>query len=66
MTAVHELNLANELGIPYAVICMVDNMANGLQEKELSYEQFREAVLKHEKTVEEVAGMILKHFVKKV
>lgn len=30
MTAAHEADFCNEHGLPYALLCMVDNAANGL------------------------------------
>ncbi|MBF0369836.1 MAG: MTAP family purine nucleoside phosphorylase [Magnetococcales bacterium] len=41
MTIASECILAGELGIPYAAICMVDNLANGLAEEALSYAAFK-------------------------
>lgn len=52
MTAAHEATLAIEVKIPYALICMIDNMghgktiflefiASGLATEELSMEQFQ-------------------------
>jgi len=38
MTLANEATLSNELGIPFAAICTVDNCANGLAEEVLSYE----------------------------
>jgi 5'-methylthioadenosine phosphorylase len=40
MTVASECILAGELGIPYAAICMVDNLANGVAEEELSVTEF--------------------------
>ena len=39
MTIASECVIAGELGLEYAAICMVDNLANGLAEGELSVEK---------------------------
>jgi purine nucleoside phosphorylase len=40
-----EIVLAQELDIPYALICMVDNVANGLDVKPLTEPEFRAGML---------------------
>jgi purine nucleoside phosphorylase len=40
MTIAAECILAGELGIPYAAVCMVDNLANGIADEPLSVEEF--------------------------
>jgi 5'-methylthioadenosine phosphorylase len=40
MTIASECIIAGELGIPYAAVCVVDNLANGLAEAPLSVEEF--------------------------
>lgn len=40
MTGASECVLAGELGIPYALVCVVDNLANGVGETTLSVEEF--------------------------
>jgi 5'-methylthioadenosine phosphorylase len=35
MTGAHEAMLAQELGIGYAIVCIVDNMANGLADEQV-------------------------------
>jgi len=40
MTVASECIVAGELGLPYATICVVDNLANGLAERPLSVEEF--------------------------
>lgn len=44
MTVASECILAGELEIPYAALCMVDNMANGLAPETLSFESFQAQV----------------------
>ncbi len=41
MTIASEAILAREAGLAYAVICTVDNLANGLEEDPLSVEEYR-------------------------
>lgn len=43
MTMATEATLAKELGIKYAGICSVDNYANGIDEKELSFKDIQRA-----------------------
>jgi 5'-methylthioinosine phosphorylase len=40
MTVASECIIAGELGLPYATICVVDNLANGLADRPLSVEEF--------------------------
>jgi 5'-methylthioadenosine phosphorylase len=40
MTIASECVLAGELGIPYAAVCVVDNLANGVGETALTMEEF--------------------------
>jgi len=40
MTAASECIVAQELGVPYAVVCVVDNLANGVAESPLTWEEF--------------------------
>jgi len=63
MTAAHEVALLSEQGMKSAMICMVDNYANGIVEKPLTMAEFREGVHKNEKTVEQVLDWMLEHFV---
>ena len=59
MTCAHEATLAKEAGLPYAVVCMVDNMGNGLGAKEVTYEEFKEGVRKNLQTMEKVLGIVV-------
>eukprot|EP01116_Phalansterium_solitarium_P002058 TRINITY_DN11911_c0_g1_i1.p1 TRINITY_DN11911_c0_g1~~TRINITY_DN11911_c0_g1_i1.p1 ORF type:complete len:261 (+),score=40.14 TRINITY_DN11911_c0_g1_i1:37-783(+) len=64
MTCAHEATLAAELQLPYALVCMVDNYANGINPLvELSLEQFRAGVALNLQTVERVLGLLLAKFV---
>jgi 5'-methylthioinosine phosphorylase len=40
MTVASECIIAGELGIPYAAVCVVDNLANGIADRPLSVEEF--------------------------
>jgi purine nucleoside phosphorylase len=40
MTIASECVIAGELGLPYAAVCIVDNLANGVGERELTVEEF--------------------------
>lgn len=40
MTVASECTLASEVGLPYAAICIVDNLANGLGERSLTMDEF--------------------------
>ena len=41
MTIASECVIAGELGLPYAAVCIVDNLANGVGERELTVEEFQ-------------------------
>ncbi|CAN8076517.1 unnamed protein product [Agarophyton chilense] len=62
MTGATEATLAKELGISYVILAMVDNMANGLTETELSKEQFNANVTKNLSVVEQCVASVLKRF----
>lgn len=59
MTAASEATLSKELEIPYAILAMVDNMANGLAGSELTHEQFKANVAKNQKTVEAATAAVI-------
>lgn len=52
MTAATEATMAAELAIPYAIIAMVDNFANGVEVNSLTAESFHSNVKKNLATVE--------------
>ncbi|KAI0566011.1 hypothetical protein FGB62_13g045 [Gracilaria domingensis] len=60
MTGATEATLAKELGISYAILAMVDNMANGLADTELTKEQFNANVAKNLNVVELCVAAVLK------
>lgn len=59
MTAASEATFAKELGIPYAILAMIDNMANGLAGSELTHEQFKANVAANQATVEKAVSAVL-------
>lgn len=59
MTAAAEITMARELSIPYAMLCMVDNLANGLEECPLSTEQFLANVKANLPSVESAVRAVL-------
>ena len=44
MTVASECILATEVGLPYAAVCVVDNLANGLGDTQLTLEEFNAGV----------------------
>ena len=40
MTMASECIVAGELGLSYAAVCIVDNLANGLGDQPLTWEEF--------------------------
>jgi 5'-methylthioadenosine phosphorylase len=59
MTAGQEIPLSNELDIPYATACMVDNFANGISPEPLTVEQFEETVRENQARMEALARRIV-------
>lgn len=51
MTMASEATIAEELGLPYASICSIDNYANGVVEKDLTTEQINKQVQCNSKTI---------------
>jgi 5-methylthioadenosine/S-adenosylhomocysteine deaminase len=62
MTCAHEATLCRELGLPYAVLCIIDNMANGIAGTEISYEEFHAGVKRNLSTMENILGLVLQRF----
>lgn len=59
MTGASEATMARELGLPYAMLAMVDNMANGLTGGELTEEEFRASVARNVGKVETAVQGVL-------
>lgn len=62
MTCGFEAALFRELSIPYALLCIVDNMANGISGTEISYEEFHAGVKKNLSTMETIFTKIMDAF----
>ncbi|MDO5847330.1 MAG: MTAP family purine nucleoside phosphorylase [Methanocorpusculum sp.] len=63
MTAASEITLANELGIPVAGVCSVDNFANGVHGAEnLTYEELTAAAEKNSRRMTGLIGKIIDKF----
>ncbi|GBG27968.1 S-methyl-5'-thioadenosine phosphorylase [Hondaea fermentalgiana] len=61
MTGAHEATLAKELGIPYAMLAIVDNMANGIG-PQLTLEEFFAVQHKNQPKIENAVHVVLNHF----
>lgn len=63
MTCAHEAALFAELKIPFAIICMVDNMANGIvAAKPLTVAAFHAGVKLHADLMLSVLGLVIQRF----
>lgn len=62
MTCADEAILCKEMGLPYAVVCIVDNMANGVIADKLTFESFKEAVRSNKMLVEKIAVGVVDKF----
>ncbi|MDD4128089.1 MAG: 5'-methylthioadenosine phosphorylase, partial [Methanomicrobium sp.] len=54
MTVASEATIANELEIPFAAICSVDNYCNGLCSDKLSYEALLEKSRQNKERIEDI------------
>jgi 5'-methylthioadenosine phosphorylase len=59
MTIASECVIAGELGLEYAAICVVDNLANGLDEGQLSVEEMEADRLIHAATLRDGLAAVL-------
>lgn len=59
MTAATEATMTKENSLPYAILGMVDNNANGLGGSELTHEQFKKNVANNQATVEKAVKAVL-------
>lgn len=62
MTCAYEATIAATLKLPYCVVCMVDNMANGIKAKMENLKEFHEGLHGNEATMEKVLGILLAQF----
>ena len=61
MTGAHEITLLSESNIKCAVVCMIDNFANGLGPKEMSFHEYEAGSAKNRVVVEAILGELLKN-----
>jgi len=61
MTGAHEATLAKEVDIPYAMLALVDNMANGVGEH-LTIEKFFKVQEANQPLLESAVHVVLNHF----
>lgn len=66
MTGASEATMAKELGMPYAILSMIDNMANGMEKHALTYDQFKAGVAKNQPVVEKCIKLIVDALLKKL
>jgi 5'-methylthioadenosine phosphorylase len=59
MTVASECIVAGELGIPYAALCVVDNLANGVTTQALTAEDVRKGQAEHRPELEAVLASLL-------
>ena len=63
MTAAHEATLFSEVGSDYALVCMVDNYANGIDPHQvLTVEKFHQLVAQNQTKVEEIVALVLQRY----
>jgi 5'-methylthioadenosine phosphorylase len=58
MTIASECVIAAELGLPYAAICIVDNLANGVAERQLTVEEFEDGREQNRRRLAEAVSAI--------
>jgi len=59
MTIASECVIAGELGLPYAAVCIVDNLANGVGERELTVEEFQAGRARNRRRLAAAVGAIV-------
>ncbi|HKH15723.1 MAG TPA: MTAP family purine nucleoside phosphorylase [Solirubrobacterales bacterium] len=59
MTIASECVIAGELGLPYAAVCIVDNLANGVAERELTVEEFQAGRARNRERLGKAVGAIV-------
>jgi 5'-methylthioadenosine phosphorylase len=59
MTVASECIVACELGLPYAALCVIDNLANGVTNHALTTEEVRQGQLEHRAELEAVLASAL-------
>jgi 5'-methylthioadenosine phosphorylase len=61
MTIAAEAILAKELGLAYATVCVVDNLANGVEDVALTTEVFRDGVARNREQFAEDVRRVVEH-----
>lgn len=59
MTLGSECTIATELGLKYSAICVVDNYCNGINQKELNYEEFEKMVEENQVKTDMLIGRLI-------
>jgi len=59
MTVASECIVAGELGLPYAALCVIDNLANGVTSQALTVEEVRKGQAEHRTGLEAVLASAL-------
>jgi 5'-methylthioadenosine phosphorylase len=59
MTCASEATLAVEAGLKYAMLCSVDNLANGLSDKPLDYCIIKDSAAESQKTIEKILETLI-------
>jgi 5-methylthioadenosine/S-adenosylhomocysteine deaminase len=62
MTSAQEAVLAREIKLPFVSICMVDNIANGLKQTQLAFDDFHHGVASNQNKVESLLSLLLNSF----
>ncbi|MBN2735135.1 MAG: MTAP family purine nucleoside phosphorylase [Methanomicrobiaceae archaeon] len=62
MTVASEATIANELEIPFAAICSVDNYCNGLCSDKLTYDAILERSRQNKERIEDIIGKVIEIF----
>lgn len=62
MTAAQEAVLAREVKLPYAAVCMVDNIANGIKQTALTFDDFHGGVKNNQDAVDRTLSVVLAKF----
>ena len=59
MTMASECIVAGELGLSYAAVCIVDNLANGLGEQQLTWDEFEAGKRANQATLFAALGRVI-------
>jgi 5-methylthioadenosine/S-adenosylhomocysteine deaminase len=59
MTAAHEASACQEVGLKYGMVCVVDNVANGLEDTSITLEAFKRAQKENQGMVERLIQSVM-------